>query len=119
MVLSEEFSKILDQNFDWKLTNVPELENPVLVVLEYSPRSDQRPVSIAFDCSGGAKCWLSEPEIKLIGDQGPSAHEKYKRFVYRGCKFYPYSIESFPQTIFRDIQEFNDACRSLYQHIKE
>ena len=116
MALSAQMKETLDQSFKWKLTNVPELENPVLIVLDYSPSDDQRPLSIAFDYSGGRKCWLSESKVSKIGDDGPKPYPKYRKFVFEGREFYPYSIVAFPQAIFDEFQEFAAACRCLYQH---
>ena len=114
--LLAQMKEALDQSFKWRLTNVRELENPVLIVLDYSPGDDQRPLSIAFDFSGGAKCWLSEAKVRKIGDDGPKPHQDYRSFVFEGRKFHPYSITAFPQTIFQEIREFTSACRHLYQH---
>lgn len=117
MDLPEKMREALNQFFNWQLTNVPELENPVLIVLEYSPYDHQRPISIAFDYSGGPKCWLSEIKVKKIGDNGPKPHTDYRNFDFKERKFYPYSIEAFPITIFVDIEKFRSACWLLYQHI--
>ena len=119
MGLQGQFKREISQYFDWRLTNVPELENPVLIVLEYSPRSDQRPISIAFDYSGGSKCWLSEPTVREINNDGPKPYADYKKFIFEERKFYPYSVQSFGQSIFIDIRKFKDACQSLYQHVEQ
>ena len=58
MSLSPEMTLALDRRFKWKLTNVPALEKPVLVVCGYSPSNDAAPLSIAFDSAGRAMCWL-------------------------------------------------------------
>ena len=116
MTLPAQMKEALDQSFKWRPTNVPELENPVLIVLDYSPGDDQRPLSIAFDFSGGAKCWLSETKVRKIGDDGPKPHPDYRKFVFEGREFHPYSIRAFPQAIFAEIQKFQSACRGLYQH---
>lgn len=122
MALPEEFEEALNRCFNWHLTNVSELEGRVLIVLEYSPQDDQRPISIAFDYSGGPKCWLSEPQVKMLKvdgeDIGPARNETYRQFVFEERVFYPYSIQAFPQSIFENFQEFVVACRSLYQHVE-
>ena len=117
MALTETMEEELNQCFNWRLTNVPELENLVLIVLDYSPSVDQPPLSIAFDFSCGAKCWLSASKVRKIGDKGPSPHPDYRRFVFEGRKFHPYSIIAFPQAIFEEIQKFSSACQCLYQHV--
>ncbi len=43
----------LDQLFNWTLAQIPVLESPVLLVLDYSPSVGEPPLSIAFDYGGG------------------------------------------------------------------
>ncbi len=117
MSLSQEMKDQLDRSFNWRLTNVPELQPPVLVVLDYSPSSDQRPVSIAFDFTGGRKCWLSEQQVRRIDGRGPNPYMDYREFTFAGRRFHPYSIEAFPRDIFEDIKQFDNACWRLYQHV--
>ena len=107
----------LTQSFNWKLRNVPELENPVLFVFDYSPRDNPNLLSIAFDYSGGAKCWMSEDQVRKIGNKGPKPHEDYRKFTHDERKFHPYSIQPFPQTVFEEIREFRSACQRLYRHV--
>lgn len=118
MGLSPQMRDALDYRFNWKLTNVSELENPVLAVFDYSPSDSQRPVSIAFDYSGGPKCWLSELSVREIDNNGPKHHPKYREFVLEGRQFHPYSIQSLPRTIFEDIDEFVSVCQRLYRHVE-
>ena len=118
MGLSPQMRDALDHRFNWKLTNVSELENPVLAVFDYSPSDSQRPVSIAFDYSSGPKCWLSELLVREIDNNGPRYHPDYREFVLEGRQFHPYSIRAFLESIFEDINEFVSACRQLYQHVE-
>ncbi len=113
---SEEMKVHLDRTFKWRLVNPAELDQPVLVVIDYSPSNDQCPISIAFDCNGGSKCWLSESAVYPISGEKPSSHADYRKFVFEGREFYPYSIEAPPPEIFTDIEQFEDVCRRLYQH---
>lgn len=117
MTLSAGMTDALTRSFNWTLRNVPELESPVLMVLDYSPRDMPHLLSIAFDYSGGPKCWLSEPKVQKIGNDGPNPHADYRTFSLDGRTFHPYSIQAFPQAIFDDILEFKSACRSLYRHV--
>ena len=117
MALSAKMKDALTRSFNWKLTNVTELENLVLIVFNYSPRDNPNLLSIAFDYSGGAKCWMSEAQVCKIGDVGPNPKRDYQEFVHDGREFHPYSIEPLPQTVFEDIQEFRAACQRLYQHV--
>ena len=116
MALSAEMEKGLGRCFRCKLENVPELDEPVLVVLDYSPSNDQPPISIAFDYNGGPKCWLSVTQVYERGGHKPNRHSEYREFVFEGRRFYPYSIQAFPKNIFESIEQFTDACRSLYRH---
>ena len=118
MELSPQMENALNDRFNWKLTNVPELETPVLAVYDYSPSDRQFPVSIAFDYSGGPKCWLSESSMKKINDDAPRPYPDYRQFVLEGRQFHPYSIQAFPESIFKNINEFVSACRKLYQHVE-
>lgn len=103
--------------FKWKLTNVPVLEKPALIVFDYSPGGAMPPLSIAFDWSGGPKCWLSETRLIAIGNNLPKSHPKYKKFNLDGRQFYPFSIRAFPKEIFGNIDAFIDACQGLYEHV--
>ena len=118
MGLPPQMKEALDHRFNWKLTNVPELENPILAVFDYSPSDRQLPVSIAFDYSGGPKCWLSESSVREIDNNGPKNHPDYREFVLEGRQFHPYSIQAFPGVIFEDIDQFVRACRRLYHHVE-
>ena len=116
MELTSTMKEALDQHFNCKLANVPELEQPVLIVLDYSLSIDRPLLSIAFDLSGGPKCWLTASKVIQIGGDGPNPHEDYRKFVFEGQEFHPYSIKSFPKAVFEDIQQFRRACEVLYQH---
>ena len=116
MELTSTMKKTLDQHFNWKLTNVLELDQPVLIVLDYSPSNDGHLLSIAFDSSGGPKCWLTASKVNEIGTKGPNPYEDYRKFVFEGQEFHPYSIQAFPKAIFEEIQQFRRACEVLYQH---
>ena len=117
MALSAKMEDALTRSFNWKLTNVPELENPVLIVFDYSPRDNPNLLSIAFDYSGGAKCWMSEAKVCKIGDKGPNPYGDYREFIHDGRKFHPYSIEPLPQTVLEDIREFRSVFQRLYRHV--
>ena len=117
MGLSAEMAKALDSRFKCQLTNVPVQEKPVLIVFDYSPRDDMRPLSIAFDWACGPKCWLTETELVKINNNRPKLHPKYKAFGFEGRRFHPFSVTAFPRSIFENIDEFTLACRTLYEHI--
>lgn len=116
MELSEEMVRALDERGRWYKGTVPELDEPeLLIVFNYSPDIDKPLLSIAFDLSGGARCWLSR-RTKKIANKGPNEHESYGRFECRGVTFLPYSIASFGTGIFTDIKMLDTACQALYQY---
>ena len=116
MELSAEMVYALDERFKWYRGTVPELDEPeLLIVFNYSPAIDRPLLSIAFDLSGGARCWMSVRTEKK-GDKGPNPHSDYRTFRCEGITFLPYSVTSFEMGIFANIQELETACESLYQY---
>ena len=115
--LSAAMEEKLGQFFNWRLTQVPVLESPVLLILNYSPSVGERPLSIAFDYGRGPKCWMTASAVQKIGNDAPSFHEKYKEFAWEGRQFKPYSIQSLSASIFEDIDALREACRRLYRHV--
>ena len=107
----------LDQLFNWLLTQVPALESPVLLILDYSPSLGEPPLSIAFDYGCGPKCWMTASEVQSIGDYAPNPKEKYREFTWEGRQFKPYSIKPLSASIFEDIYELIAVCRRLYRHV--
>ena len=107
----------LNQRFNWRLTNVPELDSPVLIILDYSPGDDDTPLSIALDFSGGAKCWISEEQVVEIDNKAPAPNSKYKQFEFEGRRFYPFSVQGLGTSLFEDIETLNSICERLYRHI--
>ena len=116
MVLPREMERALTDRFRWWKGTVPELDEPeLLIVFNYSPCVDDHPLSIAFDSSGGNRCWMSA-QTRHINDKGPNPHADYRTFKYNQTTFNPYSIQAFPNTIFSDIEELERACATLYQY---
>ena len=115
--LSPMMIEALDQTFKWHHGNVSELDEPILVVFDYSPSDDHPPLSIAFSLSEQAKCWLSESRVREIDDVGPSPHPDYRRFRLHGRRFYPYSIAAFSRSYFERIGRLVSACQCLYRHV--
>ena len=118
MRLSPEMTQALDRRFKWKLTNVPVLEKPVLIVFDYGPSDDAPPLSVAFDLAGRARCWLSETRLEKIANIGPKHHPDYNGFVFEQRQFHPFSVIAFPSAIFSDIDALIVACQSLYDHVE-
>ena len=117
MVLSESMRDALNQRFNWHLTNVPELENPVLIILDFSPDETGGLLSVAFDTTAAPKCWMSEANVNLINGIGPKSHSDYKHFVFKERLFHPFSIKPLGTVIFQDIQKLSSVCNRLYRHV--
>ena len=115
--LSAAMQEKLNEFAKWAFEQVRVLESPVLLVFDFSPSADQRPLSIAFDYGGGAKCWMTAGKVRKIGNDGPKFHEDYKEFPCEGRRFIPYSIQKLPGSIFENIDELKAACRRLYRHV--
>lgn len=119
MELSEKFKLKLDNEFDWKISNISNLDSPVLIISGYSPTNEARPFSFAFELPDGTnKCWLSNELVKEIDGTAPKHHPDYSEFFYNNCLFYPFSVQ-LPYNIFIDFSIFKDICKSLYSHIKQ
>ena len=118
MTLSPEMTLALNRRYKSIVTNVPVLDKPVLIIFDYSPRDDARPLSIAFDVAGRARCWLSETRLVNINNDGPRHHSKYKQFGFEGRQFHPFSVQPFSNVIFADIDALVLACQSLYDHVE-
>ena len=117
MELPNEMIRDLDSFCSWRFTNVPELETPVLILLDYSPSNDLASVSIALDYAGGNKCWMSEPKVRQIDGNGPNKHQDYREFDFHGRRFYPYSIQGLTAREFESIESISSICTRLYNHI--
>ena len=115
--LSAAMQEKLNDFAKWAFEQVRVLESPVLLILDYSPRADQRPLSIAFDYGGGAKCWMTAAKVRKIDEDGPNFCEDYKEFAFERQQFMPYSIRQLPGSIFENIDELKAACRRLYRHV--
>ena len=119
MELSEEFKEGLKESFAWEYTNISNLDEPVLIIFNYSPPSESRPFSFAFSLRGNPKCWISHDKVKKVGDKSPNRHQEYRDFDYDGQRFYAYSVQAFENPTFSDIAEFKKVCKRLYAHIDQ
>ena len=107
----------LDEFSEWTLTQIPVLEGPVLLIIDYSPSAEERPLSIALDYGGGQKCWMTATQVRKIGGEAPRPYEKYRTFTWNGREFNPFSIKVLPHSVFSDINALKGVCRRLYQHV--
>lgn len=119
MKLSEEFKKGLNEYFDWEYKNISNQDEPVLIVFNYSPSSESRPFSFAFNLRRKPKCWISHDKVKEIGDKSPNRRQDYGDFNHKGQNFYAYSVQAFENSTFNNIVEFKKVCNRLYANIDE
>ena len=119
MELSKEFREELAEYFDWEYTNIPNLEEPVLMIFNYSPSNESSPFSFAFSLRGNPKCWISHDKVKEVGDKAPNRYPDYKDFNHNRQKFYAYSVQAFENSTFSDIAKFKRVCNRLYANIDQ
>ena len=115
--LASAMKEKLDEFCHWCFTQIPALEGPILLILDYSPTAGERPLSIALDYGGGPKCWMTAEKMREIGGQAPNQHEPYQTFIWKGRQFKPYSIQSLSDSVFRDFEALKAVCRKLYRHV--
>ena len=121
MPLSEEFKKELDKCFWWEFDNIPNLNQPVLVIFNYSPPNENLPISFAFNLRSEPKCWMSVSgdNIRQVEGKSPTYWPDYKDFSYGGRNFYAYSVKAFEDSVFKNISKFREVCERLYAHIDQ
>ena len=119
MELSEKFRAELNEYFDWEYTNIPNLEEPVLIISNYSPSSELPPFSFAFSLRRSPKCWISHDKVKKVGNEAPNRYPDYKDFNHTGQRFYAYSVRALENSTFTDIAKFKRVCDRLYANIDQ
>lgn len=89
----------LNEFFEWEVGKVKKLaDRPILFILDYSPGSNDPPVSFALSLIDydkdqfPSKCWMTCDKLKRPGGVGPNPHPPYKKFSYGGKQFHPYSV---------------------------
>ena len=113
----KDIERFLGESFNVRVTNVPELEHRILIVLDYSPSDSDKLISMAFGIASEPKCWLTESAVQEIDNDGPRPHSAYKEFIYNERQFYPYSIKALLPEVFTCLSQFEGFCRRLYQHV--
>ena len=118
MAVADDIERILRHSFNVKVTNVPELEHAVVIVLDYSPTDSERPLSMAFGFNREPKCWLTldASMVRKIGEESPSSHSPYRQFMYHGRLFHPYSIQALDRDVFDCVSKFESICHRMYSH---
>lgn len=118
MASKDEIERLLRDSFNVEVAIVPELEHPVVIVLDYSPTDSERPISMAFGLRAEPKCWLTltESEVGKVAGEAPRFHPSYRQFAYRGREFHPYSIQPLDGEVFTSALRFESLCRRMYGH---
>ena len=119
--LRELKKDLLDLDISCSLDNIPNVEDVSIIINNYSPNDNQRPISIAFSINiqnkiFNAKFWLTENNLKEIEDRYLPLHSKYKEFSYEDKYFYPVSVNLSDYKV--DANSIQILCKQIYEHIK-
>lgn len=126
--IRQELAAGLNDIFEWEVDYVNSLDELLLFILDYSPRSNDPPVSFVLSLRSydekqfPPKCWMTcaeVKEIKLNGSTptGPRPHEPYGRFSYGGKQFHPYSVD-LSGYMANDVSSIKEIVEGLYNHVK-
>lgn len=104
------------------LDNIQNVEDVSIIIKNYSPDNNKRPVSIAFsinddnNSSFNPKCWMTERNLKEVDGRMIPYHEAYKEFEFENKKFYPFSVNLGSYKV--NAEDIKKLCGHLYKHIK-
>ena len=121
--IKQELESELNSLFKYKIDYVNNLAEPLLIILDYSPRNNEPPASFALSLqsyhenSFPSKCWITHKELSPIHDECPSFHEEYKKVSYQGHHFYPFSV-NLSSCKPKCITSIKKVIDRLYCHIK-
>ena len=121
--IKQELQPGLDPLFKYEIDYVNNLSEPLLIILDYSPRNDDPVISFALSLqnyhedSFPPKCWITHKELSSINDECPSFHEEYKKISYQDNQFYPFSVNLSGYTP-KDVTSIKNVINRLYRHIK-
>ena len=121
--IKQELQSGLDPLFKYEIDYVNNLSEPLLIILDYSPRDDALLVSFALSLqsyhenSFPPKCWITHKDLSPINDECPSFHEEYKKISYQDNLFYPFSVNLSGYTP-KDVASIKNIIIRLYRHIK-
>ena len=121
--IKQELQPGLSSLFKYEICYVKNLDEPILIILDYSPQNNEPLASFAFslgEYDGGIfppKCWMTHTELSPEYQDPPRLHEGYKKFSYEGNQFYPFSVNLSEYTP-KDVTSIKNVINSLYGHIK-
>lgn len=112
---------LLNLDISCSLESVPNVEDVSIIINNYSPTDNQRPISLAFSINiqnkiFNPKCWLTEDNLKEIEGRHLPLHSAYKEFSYKDKHFYPFSVNLSDYKV--DPNSIQILCKQIYQHIK-
>ena len=111
--------------FDWEFIHPCNITEPILLIKNYAPSTEQPLVSFAFTLekyyqgnSGGmgSKCWMTCSKVKKIEEQGPNQYSDYREFTHNGTKYFPFSV-GLGEYTYEHIQSIRELCKNLYGHL--
>ena len=120
--IKQELESELNPLFRYEIAYVNNLAEPLIFIIDYSPRNNEPPASFALSLqnyhenSFPSKCWITHKELSPIRNECPSFHEEYKKVSYQGHHFYPFSVNlsSYKPKSITSIKKVIDR---LYRHI--
>ena len=126
----KNLEQTLKNDFDFKIvSDIPNIDYPLLLILDYSPESEDKLVSFAFSLlkyyqnsnnDFNRRFWMTEAnshDNSSNNPEWPNSHPPYKEFNYSNYHFYPFSIKVEGYN-FLEIQSMRKLLRNLYHSIK-
>ena len=126
----KSLEQTLKNDFDFKIvSDIPNIDYPLLLILDYSPESEDKPVSFAFSLSQyykniddnfESRFWMTEENTydNSRNDlKWPNYEKSYNKFKYSDYYFYPFSA-TINGYNFLDIRTVKALLRRLYGCIK-
>lgn len=110
--------------FEYKFIDMPNIDDPILLIKNYAPVEDMRKISFAFPLTKyydgdkdilGVKCWITCNKVKESLGEMPKPHPDYKNFYYDGIEYFPYSVTL--KYTFEEIESIKELCKNLYAHV--
>ena len=126
----KSLEKTLQNDFDFKvISDIENIDYPLLLILDYSPKNEDKPVSFAFSLlqyyknvndNFESRFWMTEENTydnSRNNSKWPNYEKSYEKFKYLDYCFYPFSakIEGYN---FLDIQTMKALLHRLYDCIK-
>lgn len=126
----KSLEQILKNDFDFKIvSDIANIDHSLLLILDYSPRSKDKPVSFAFSLlkyyqssnnDFDRRFWMTEKNSRDNNPDNkdwPTPHSSYKEFKHLNYHFYPFSVEIEGYN-FLETKSMRKLLRNLYHSIK-